>query len=96
MCVSSRLVHFKPSTHACHFQVAYIFDGIFTGLAKQKIQIWTNLIGYWVLAVPVGAALAFATNLGIYGLWWGLCVGVYSLSFVCFVFYFNIDFQISL
>ncbi|KAL7538244.1 hypothetical protein ACHAWF_006040 [Thalassiosira exigua] len=93
--IRALLVQLMPI--ACVFMIpdaaAYVFDGIFTGLAKQKIQIWTNLIGYWVLAVPVGAALAFATNLGIYGLWWGLCVGVYSLSFVCFVFYFNIDWE---
>eukprot|EP00300_Choanocystis_sp_HF-7_P043199 c9798_g1_i1.p1 GENE.c9798_g1_i1~~c9798_g1_i1.p1 ORF type:complete len:465 (+),score=108.71 c9798_g1_i1:123-1517(+) len=47
------------------------------GVGKQSVASAINLVGYWVLGVPVGASLAFATDaLGVAGLWWGYAVGL--------------------
>lgn len=51
-----------------------------------------NLFGSWILAMPVAGCLAFKTSLGIYGLWWGMSVGVLFSAFACqFVLNWRID-----
>jgi MATE family multidrug resistance protein len=35
-----------------------------------------NLIGYWLIAIPVSIYLGFAADLGPVGLWWGLVLGL--------------------
>jgi MATE family multidrug resistance protein len=35
-----------------------------------------NLIGYWLLALPIGGWLALRGGAGLVGLWWGLCGGL--------------------
>jgi Na+-driven multidrug efflux pump len=46
-----------------------------------------NLIGYWLLGLPLGGWLALRGGLGLAGLWWGLALGlaVVALSLVAFV-----------
>lgn len=38
------------------------------------------LIGYWLLGLPLGVALAFGAGLGPRGLWWGLTLGLASVA----------------
>mmetsp|Transcript_569 Transcript_569/g.1125 ORF Transcript_569/g.1125 Transcript_569/m.1125 type:complete len:526 (-) Transcript_569:64-1641(-) len=54
--------------------------GVFRGLGRQKIVLWLNILGFWMLAVPIGAVLTFAVGLGVFGLWWGMVVGIYLSS----------------
>jgi MATE family multidrug resistance protein len=35
-----------------------------------------NLLGYWVLGLPVGAWLALRGGMGLAGIWWGLALGL--------------------
>jgi Na+-driven multidrug efflux pump len=37
---------------------------------------WSNLLGFWVLGMPVCALLAFVAKLGVVGLWIGLVTGL--------------------
>ena len=39
-----------------------------------------NLIGYWLIGLPIGAWLALRTDLGLAGLWWGLCLGLFIVA----------------
>jgi MATE family multidrug resistance protein len=39
-----------------------------------------NLVGYWVLALPLGGWLALGTGAGLAGLWWGLCAGLVAVA----------------
>jgi MATE family multidrug resistance protein len=57
--------------------------GIFRGIGRQKWLLHVNLFGSWLLAMPVAWCLAFRTNLGIYGLWWGMSVGVIISAISC-------------
>jgi MATE family multidrug resistance protein len=56
-----------------------IFDGIQTvstgalrGLGETRVPMLANLVGYWVLGLPLGLSLCFALRWGVYGLWIGL------------------------
>ena len=39
-----------------------------------------NLVGYWVLGLPLGLALCFALKWGIYGLWIGLTLALIVIA----------------
>lgn len=42
--------------------------GVLRGLGKQNLVLGLNMIGFWVLAVPVGAILTFWVDIGVKGL----------------------------
>ena len=57
----------------CCFQ---IFDGlqvtlagIFRGIKNTKIVMLANIIGYWIIAFPLGCTLAFHYHLNLLGFW---------------------------
>jgi MATE family multidrug resistance protein len=35
-----------------------------------------NIIGFYCLGIPIGLWLAFKQDLGLFGLWWGLTIGM--------------------
>ena len=43
---------------------------------------WLAVLGFWVLAVPLGAILTFVVELGVFGLWWGFTIGIYLTSVI--------------
>jgi MATE family multidrug resistance protein len=64
-----------------------IFDGIQTvstgalrGLGETRIPMLANLVGYWVLGLPLGLTLCFVLHWGIYGLWIGLLLALFIIA----------------
>ncbi len=64
-----------------------IFDGIQTvstgalrGLGETRVPMFANLVGYWVLGLPLGLALCFWLGWGIYGLWIGLTLALVVIA----------------
>jgi multidrug resistance protein, MATE family len=64
-----------------------IFDGIQTvstgalrGLGETRVPMWANLVGYWVIGLPLGLTLCFVLNRGIYGLWIGLTLALVVIA----------------
>jgi len=64
-----------------------IFDGIQTvstgalrGLGETRIPMLANLVGYWVLGLPLGFLLCFGLKKGIYGLWIGLTLALVVIA----------------
>ena len=60
-----------------------LFDGIqvvntgnLRGAGDTRTPMICNLIGHWVLGLPVGYALCFNWGWGVLGLWVGLSVGL--------------------
>ncbi|MCU9613609.1 MATE family efflux transporter [Caldibacillus lycopersici] len=51
-------------------------QGALRGYKDVNITFVTTLIAYWVVGLPVGYSLANFTNLGPYGYWIGLIVGL--------------------
>jgi MATE family multidrug resistance protein len=64
-----------------------IFDGIQTvstgalrGLGETRVPMLANLVGYWVLGLPLGLTLCFVLRWGIYGLWIGLLAALIVIA----------------
>ncbi len=43
--------------------------GVLRGLGSQRIVLFLNILGFWILAVPVGSILAFVAGFGVFGFW---------------------------
>jgi MATE family multidrug resistance protein len=63
------------------------FDGIQTistgalrGLGETRVPMLVNLVGYWVLGLPLGLFLCFALHWGIFGLWIGLTLALIVIA----------------
>jgi MATE family multidrug resistance protein len=64
-----------------------IFDGVQTvctgalrGLGETRAPMVANLVGYWVLGLPLGLVLCFVLRWGIYGLWIGLTLALIVIA----------------
>jgi len=64
-----------------------IFDGIQTvttgalrGLGETRAPMVANLVGYWVLGLPLGLILCFVLHWGIYGIWIGLTLALIVIA----------------
>jgi len=64
-----------------------IFDGIQTvstgalrGLGETRFPMLANLVGYWVLGLPLGVVLCFVFKWGVYGLWIGLTLALVVIA----------------
>ncbi len=69
---------------AAAFQV---FDGIQTvctgalrGLGETRAPMFANLVGYWIIGLPLGLVLCFVLHWGIYGLWIGLTLALIFIA----------------
>ncbi|MDJ0848368.1 MAG: MATE family efflux transporter [Myxococcota bacterium] len=63
--------------------------GILRGMGRTRPAMLFNLVGYWVLGLPIGAWLAFQRGFGLAGLWWGFAIGLGTVAtlLVLFVHY---------
>eukprot|EP00979_Chaetoceros_neogracilis_P005040 scaffold861_cov231-Chaetoceros_neogracile.AAC.15 len=75
---------------SCIFMLGDAFQantgGAMRGLGRQKLVLLLNILGFWVLAMPIGAAITFSTDVGVAGLWWGFSIGIYSAAFIGILF----------
>jgi MATE family multidrug resistance protein len=53
-----------------------VATGVLRGLGDTRSPMLWNLVGHWVIGLPLGYALCFAAGLGVIGLWWGLSTGL--------------------
>jgi MATE family multidrug resistance protein len=50
--------------------------GILRGVADTRTPMIVAIVGFWLVALPVSAALGFGAGGGPEGLWWGLTAGL--------------------
>lgn len=50
--------------------------GILRGLSDTKVPTIITIVAYWVIGIPVGVWLSSAFSLSLYGIWFGLCIGL--------------------
>jgi MATE family multidrug resistance protein len=50
--------------------------GALRGLSDTKIPTLVTIIAYWVIGIPIGYYMAFNLNFGLYGIWYGLSIGL--------------------
>jgi MATE family multidrug resistance protein len=54
--------------------------GCLRGVGRLGAALISDVIGFWVLGVPIGAYLALGPpNMGMHGLWKGFCFGVVAV-----------------
>jgi MATE family multidrug resistance protein len=59
--------------------------GILRGMGDVLIPTTITFIAYWLLGLPVGYLLGIRFNLGVYGIWYGLLVGLLSAALLLFL-----------
>ena len=50
--------------------------GILRGMGRTLPAAVINLVGYWILALPIGYWATFHLGLGLRGVWWGLALAL--------------------
>jgi MATE family multidrug resistance protein len=53
-----------------------VASGVLRAMGRPGPAAVFNLVGYWLIALPIGGWLALRTEAGLPGLWWGLCAGL--------------------
>jgi MATE family multidrug resistance protein len=59
--------------------------GVLRGAADTKYTFYANLVGHWLIGLPLALWLGFSRGMGIVGLWWGLCVGLTIVAVLLFI-----------
>uniref|UniRef100_A0A2K6BWG1 Multidrug and toxin extrusion protein n=1 Tax=Macaca nemestrina TaxID=9545 RepID=A0A2K6BWG1_MACNE len=88
-------VAFSVLLLSCKDLVGYIFTtdrgGVLRGSGNQKVGAIVNTVGYYVVGLPIGITLMFATKLGVMGLWSGIiiCTVFQAVCFLGFIIQLN-------
>jgi len=53
-----------------------VTTGALRGLGDTRTPMFTNLVGHWLIALPIAALGGFTLGYGVVWLWIGLCVGL--------------------
>jgi MATE family multidrug resistance protein len=59
-----------------------VVTGALRGISETRMPMIVNVIGHWVLGLPVGYALCFRFGWGVTGLWIGLSIGLVVAALV--------------
>jgi MATE family multidrug resistance protein len=62
-----------------------VLTGALRGTGDTRTPMVANLVGYWVIGLPVGCVLCFGRGVGVPGLWMGLCVGLVCVGLTLLV-----------
>lgn len=94
----ARIITDQPSVLAAAiplFLVAAVFQmsdgiqgvgaGVLRGAGDTKYAFYANILGHWMIGLPVALFLGFHLSLGITGLWWGLCAGLTVVAVLLFI-----------
>ncbi len=71
------------------FQIAdgiqVVGGGLMRGMGRPKAGAVVNLIGFYVVGLPLGWFLAFPMKLGAVGIWWGLAAGLGGVAIMLYI-----------
>ena len=54
--------------------------GVLRGIGDTRAPMVVNILGFWLIGIPISLWLGFRTPLGARGLWWGLVVGLAAVA----------------
>ena len=58
--------------------------GVLRGAGDTRFTFVANMVGHYVVGLPVALLLGFGMKLGVVGLWWGLCAGLTAVALALF------------
>ena len=65
--------------------VQAVGGGVLRGAGDTKFTFYANVLGHWLVGLPVALFLGFRRGFGIVGLWWGLCAGLTVVAVLLFL-----------
>jgi MATE family multidrug resistance protein len=54
--------------------------GVLRGVGDTRAPLVVNLLGFWLIGMPVSLYLGFRAGAGPVGLWWGLVAGLAAVA----------------
>lgn len=60
--------------------IQVVGTGVLRGVGDTRAPMLLNLLGFWVLGIPLGMALAYGAGWGPQGMWWGLAAGLMAVA----------------
>ena len=60
-------------------------SGALRGAGNTTASLYTQIVCYWLIGMPLGALLAFRAHLGAAGLWWGLLIALTAAALMLLV-----------
>lgn len=60
--------------------VQVVAIGCLRGLGDVRSPVLANVVGFWLLGLPLGCYFAFGLGWGPEGLWWGLVIGLFVVA----------------
>ncbi len=60
--------------------VQAVATGVLRGVGDTRAPMLVNLVGFWLIGMPISIYLGFRTPAGPRGLWWGLVVGLAAVA----------------
>ena len=58
--------------------------GVLRGAGETRFTFLANVVGHYLVGLPVALLLGFGLKLGVVGLWWGLCAGLTAVALALF------------
>ncbi|MBV9494382.1 MAG: MATE family efflux transporter [Acidobacteria bacterium] len=65
--------------------VQAVGSGALRGAGDTRFAFAANLLGHWIVGLPVALLLGFHFAMGVVGLWWGLCAGLTAVAVLLFL-----------
>jgi MATE family multidrug resistance protein len=62
-----------------------VATGVLRGAGDTRTPMIANLLGHWVIGLPIGYSLCFALGWGVVGLWVGLSTGLITIGLALLV-----------
>lgn len=59
--------------------------GVLRGAGDTRFAFIANVVGHWLVGMPIALWLGFRAGYGVIGLWWGLCAGLSAVAVLLFV-----------
>lgn len=60
--------------------IQVVASGVLRGVGDTRVPLLVNLLGFWMVGLPVSLVLGFGLDLGPRGLWWGLAAGIGAVA----------------
>lgn len=60
--------------------IQVVASGVLRGVGDTRVPMLVNLVGFWMVGLPVSLGLGFGLAMGPRGIWWGLAVGIGAVA----------------